>query len=438
MNPRPAFLLLSALVAFCPRTSLPAEEEELQRRWTSTDGRTVEMKLRKLRGDTGVFLVGDRRVELPLSRLSREDVAIAEAWWGALPRPLEWPEMVEVETRTLEAAELPEAGRPGWWVYQTRHFEFHSQAKLATSLVKDIARVFEATLKLVDSLPWGIRPTPPEGSYYRAELYLSRASYQAAGGPSNSGGVYLPSEKKFMVPFESLGVKRVGASFRRAEHYEVDTLVHEITHQAMHFWLRYLPKWLIEGSAEFTEVTPYHYGKFRVDRIQTGLKDHFDEFYRHGAAGLYPVGPLLTMNHREWAAVSTSYAAQKSLYGSSLLLTYYFMHLDGEGDGKRMRSFLAAVGKLKTDWEAFQKDYQRYQKEFQEFLTKPGVVDHGNGSFTFPSSLTPPKKPTLPLPEEEMERAAHVHLNLLLEGRTPAEIEADLRAEFKKIGVKVQ
>ncbi len=434
MNPGMAGLLLLLLcTGYLQATAKPG----LKRNWTSYDGRTVEMELREVREDSALFMVGDRRVEVPLKRLADDDTLIARDWWEKLPRPLKWPEIVEVETRTLEVAEVADAGRAGWRVYRTDHFEFHSQAELTRSLVKDIARVFEATLKLVDSLPWTIQPTPPEGSHYLAELYQTRSAYQAAGGPANSGGVYIPSEKKFMVPFESLGVKRLGGRLTRAEGYEVNTLIHEITHQAMHFWLRYLPKWFIEGSAEFTEVTPYNHGKFRVDRIQAGLKDHLEDFYRHSQTSLYPIEALLTMTHREWAAVSTSYSAQKSLYGSSLLLTYYFMHLDGDGDGKRMQGFLREVGKLKNDWEAFNKDYERYEKEFRVFLAQPEVVDNRDGTFSYPVKLTPPEKPVLPLPEEEMERAAHVHLGILLDERTPTEIEADLRAKFKKIGIKI-
>jgi len=424
-----ALLFVTATLA----TADSARSSGLNRTWTSKDGATVDMELRSIDGSTAVFLSADsRKIELPLSRLSDADQLLAREWWDALPRPLVWPEIVEVETRTLEVLPLPKEAREGWYLYRTEHFEFHSQAELANSLVKDIARVFEATLLLVEELPWSVDPSPATGTHYLAELYQSRASYVQAGGPSNSGGVYSPKEKKFMVPFESLGVKRVGGKFTRADRYEVDTLVHEITHQAMHFWLNFLPKWYIEGTAEFTELIPYHYGKFRLDRIEVGLKEYLEE--RSGS--IYPIQELFTMGHQKWAEISTDYATQSRLYTSSLILTYYFMHLDGDGDGARIQRYLGKVDKLRASWQTFSDHYKIYEDEFAVFLKNPGVVDNSDGTFTYPTSLTPPARPALPLPKDQMDKADIANLDLLLDGRTPAELEEEMRVKYREAGFR--
>ena len=65
--------------------------------------------------------------------------------------------------------------------------------------------------------------------------------YIAAGGPENSGGVYMSGDKTFRIPFESLGIKRLGESYTRDVDFSNDTLVHEITHQLMHDYLPFCP-----------------------------------------------------------------------------------------------------------------------------------------------------------------------------------------------------
>jgi hypothetical protein len=42
-------------------------------------------------------------------------------------------------------------------------------------------------------------------------------------------------------------------------------------------------------------------------------------------------------------------------YGIGLLLTYYFFHMDGEGDAARVKEFLKAMREGKTGDDAFEK-----------------------------------------------------------------------------------
>ena len=42
-------------------------------------------------------------------------------------------------------------------------------------------------------------------------------------------------------------------------------------------------------------------------------------------------------------------------YGSGLLLTYYFFHMDGQGDAARIKEFLKAMRAGKTMDEAYEK-----------------------------------------------------------------------------------
>ena len=337
----------------------------------------------------------------------------------------------------MEAKEVPEEAREGWWLYKTEHFEFHSQAELTTSLVRDIARVFEATLKMIVESPWAIDPAPAEGDYYVAELYQNRSYYIQAGAPQNSGGVYSSKDKKFMVPFESLGLKKTGSRYTRDDGYEVGTLIHEITHQTMHYWLGVLPMWFVEGSAEFVEAIPYHYGKYRPERAQANFKQFLYDSYG-GTPDLHSVKELFPMGHRRWNEVAQSQPAQLRLYASSCLMVYYFNYLDGEAGGERLNKFLKEVRGLKDRFQAYFSGFDKYRADMKEFMKQPGVVDNGDGTFRFPTTLTPPTPPEAPLPEDKMDNPSLAYLDILLDGRTVEELEADIIEKFAGIGIKLK
>ena len=63
-------------------------------------------------------------------------------------------------------------------------------------------------------------------------------------------------------------MKLVGKAYAKDENFETHTMVHELTHQMMHFWLGYLPQWVVEGTAEYTGTLPLHTGQFRVSGRQ--------------------------------------------------------------------------------------------------------------------------------------------------------------------------
>ena len=62
---------------------------------------------------------------------------------------------------------------------------------------------------------------PPDGLVrYRAALYETRGDYFQAGGPQNSGGVYMSGEKIFKVPFPSLGLTKRGKTYFKNDYWK--------------------------------------------------------------------------------------------------------------------------------------------------------------------------------------------------------------------------
>ncbi len=394
--------------------------------WTDEQGRRVEAAFGGLeQGDVILITKDGGRVPFPLQRLSAADrefvksQPVTPAAAGRLdPDKRVWPDKVEVSTRTMEKLDLVrDEPQNRKYVYQSASFEFTSQDKLAGSVMREIARTFEATRLLVESLPWGVVCTPPPPlERYQAALYETREDYINNGGPSNSGGVYDSGDMIFKIPFPSLGLKRTGKTWYKDDHYRNDTLVHEITHQMMHDYLPFLPKWVIEGTAEYTEMLPYNAGTFRVGSHKTGIKDHLSSAQRSGApADLGSLQEHLTMNRDRWNALSSDSAAMYRLYVRSVILVYFFNHLDGDGKGRRFVDFFESVyGEVCA---------------LRDFFANPEVKRLPGGRFTYPSSLNPP--------DMNPETAPFKHIDKLLAGRDFATLAREIVEGYRSIGVRV-
>lgn len=426
----------SSLLLLLPVATLLAQQAE--RPWKDTQGRVIQAAYVSSTADSVTIRMADgKQHTLPLSRLSADDQAFVKSQASAPPAaaptatapaaadsarlPIEkrtWPAQVEVPARSIEITPTVENAPAREFVYQSEAFVFTSQAKLAGSMMKEVARTFEATKSLVAALPWGVVCRPPEGlERYKAALYETREDYKAAGGPENSGGVYMSGPKVFMIPFPSLGLEMRGKTWFKDENYRSDTLVHEITHQVMDSYLPFLPKWVIEGTAEYTENLPYKSGTFRVDAHKGGMKDAISEA---GRRGMFPAIPSLkehmTMNRAAWDAIADrSNKGMGELYFRSYLLVYFFNHLDTDKKGTRFIKFMDAVyGDVKA---------------LQDFFADPRVKRYPDGRFSYPSDFPPP--------DIKPESAPFKHLEILMEGRSYAQLAEQIKAAYKEVGVKL-
>jgi hypothetical protein len=302
--------------------------------------------------------------------------------------------------------------------------------------MKEVARTFEATKELVGKLPWGVVCRPPEGlELYQAALYETRKDYIAAGGPSNSGGVYMSGEKIFKIPFESLGIKRLANSYTKDAKYNSDTLVHEITHQMMHDYLPFMPKWAIEGSAEYTELLPYHAGSFGVARNKEGLKRYLDEWRKRGRTPSAPsIKGIFRLKRADWDSQALTSSRQHELYQQSALLVYYFNHLEGDKIGMRWIKFMDSAREESDKRKTFEVEFKAYRSAMDEFFKQPGVKKLEGGRFSYPSGLTPPKAPENDKYDDDTPLK---HLNILTGERSDEQLQQDIVTQFAKLGVKI-
>ena len=356
------------------------------RAWKTAEGQTFQATLMEYDGTTVTLkMPNGARAQAPATKLSADDQAYLAEWQKKQPIKITLPETVGVEPAQIKAEVVSEDAREEKYVYRTTHFEFESQGKLNQSLLREVARNFEATFELLKVLPWGIEPKPASGEYFHARLFKDKEAYLTGGGPPGSGGVYVPREKMFLVPFESIGVKQVGKSYAKDESFETHTMVHELTHEMMHFWLEYLPQWVVEGTAEYTGTMPLHTGHFRVSAAKNGLKDYVEFLKKKTVDGVpepYPLEKLFSITPTEWtAALTENPRASGQLYFTSYLLVYYFMHLDSNGDGQLFARYFREVGVVR-------KDVEKYEKALEDFKKLPGVTAHTDGSFNYAGGLT--------------------------------------------------
>jgi hypothetical protein len=385
-----AFLLAMPLQAQLPQLPTP----EPPRAWKSVEGQTFNATLLSFDGTIAIFkMANGQRAQAPFARLSPEDQKYLTDWQKKQPIRVVLPDIIGVETANVKAEVVSEDAVNEKFVYRTQHFEFESQGKFNQTLLREVGRNFEATYELLRALPWGVDPKPSTGTHFKAKLFKTKEAYYASGAIPNSGGYYNGRDGTFYVPFDNIGVKAVGKSYAKDDDFRYDTMVHELTHQMMHFWLGALPQWVVEGTAEYTSTLPLKTGKFRVSAAKNGLKD-YTEFLKNRVVGgvpePYPLEKLFRVTNREWAGILASDPTiSRRLYFTSYLLVYYFMHMDGAGDGQRFVRYFREVGEMRKN------------------------------------------NPRL---SEEDTAAA---LNILLDGRSEADLMKQIRSGYARVGIRL-
>lgn len=413
------------------RAELP--DREPIRAWTTKDGRDFQAAIVSFDGTT-ILLRGENGLRTPvaLDLLSPADQEYLAEWQDRQPLKITMPDDVGVETSEIKTEVVSEDDRQGQFVYRTQNFEFTSEGKFTQSLLREVARNFEVTHALLCALPWGIVPRPPSGDRFRAKLLRTKSAYEAEGGPKNSGGVFMRSKETFLVPFSSLGLKVVGKSYAKDRDFDTHTLVHELTHQMMGDWLGLLPQWIVEGTAEYVGCLPLRHGHFRVSAAKSGLRDYLDQLKeRGGIPRPYPLPELFSITNTQWNQILAADPAMASrLYFTSYLLVYYFMHLDGDGDGQLFVRYFRKV-------DAARRAIATYHAAVEEFKKQPGVEVQKDGGYRWKGDLVPPQVPAVLASEEAHNAFQKETLKILLHGRTESELMDAIRSAYAKQGIRL-
>ena len=386
-----AVLLISA-------AALHAQSPTL-RTWTSADGRKMEAAFVALEGDAvKVRLANGSTVDVPLARLSAADQTFAKSQTaapattatapGEIAASKIWPRSFSLPDRP-EVVVVKEDTEKNEYIYRSPHYEFQCDSKLGSNVVREFGRIFESTWMLNCMLPLDLKPQPEKlREIFLARLFTNKSDYMEAGGIEGSAGVYMSAKKALMVPLQSLGVKMVGSrvSLENNSDDDMATLIHEITHQMMNHWLGRLPTWYIEGSAEYVEMLEYkRNGGFSLIGLGRQLQGYARRMNYSGGGKSFTMidlEELMTIDGRRWAAALGQDGAATENYGSAGLLTYYFYHLDGNGDAANIIAYLRELENAKTNEEEEaavkkhlmrERTYAQLGEDVKKALRKEGI-----------------------------------------------------------------
>ncbi|NNE90594.1 MAG: hypothetical protein HKN23_03015 [Verrucomicrobiales bacterium] len=370
-----------------------AQQTHPVRQWTSSEGRTLDASL--VSADRNVVVLrlkNGRTSRIPIQNLSRRDqdhLAKLNRLGLAFP-VVEMPEEVRV-SGTIQVEGGPR-------LFQTEHFEFETDQGVSKSFISEAARVYEGTYLAVKNLPFHLELAPPDGNERYRGRFLTDANFRSAiGGKVETipgqkvAGVYLPQRRELLVPYSSLGAARRGSQVTMNRSSDTSTLIHEVTHQLLHDWLPLIPTWMAEGLAESVASVPYWNGRFDFQKSEEGLKNRLVEKYsldeeilhvgdmirpseliaRRRVAGAPENQPrAITAGKKETPRVTrnsdSEWDGTLREYRDSLLLTWYFIHLDRpEAPGTPIAAYLKLVDEARNETDRFIVDYNEHVEEFE-------------------------------------------------------------------------
>lgn len=360
--------------------------------WEDDQGRKVEAALIDVKELAVVLrLKNGKEMDFPIAKLSAADVAYVDKQRGALKEAAakpkmnfdaDWPERVSF-SEDPEVNVIKEDKDARRFIYESSNYRYVCDVRLASSVVRGFARMFEATHLYCMTLPIGMTGGRQIDGKYQILLFESEADYIKEGGPPGSAGVFMGDKGIIMVPLTSLGVRLVGKTYILDRDRTNKTLPHEITHQLTPnpYFEPGSRGWFTEGLAEYVAVTPYTMGTYAVQANLNAIKEYVTAYGKGGTGGrnlgkeirVYSLKPFFLQDYRTFVANANQ------TYGISALLVYYFFHFDGDGDAKRVKAFLVALHEGKTEEEAIAvlldgRSYEDLEKEISEKWKRKGIT----------------------------------------------------------------
>ncbi|GAA5131819.1 hypothetical protein JIN84_07240 [Luteolibacter yonseiensis] len=340
------------------------------RTWTDAQSRKIEATLVRIEGTSVVLKLADgREAPFPLDKLSEPDRKYVEDNRALTPTTKELKPATKVETESPDASKklnfddpwpesirftedpeistIEENAEKKHFIYESANYRYVCDVRLAKSVVKGFAVMFEATHLFCRTMPLAINGGVKKDGKHQILLFEKFDDYVKAGGPPTSAGVYIGGKGVVMVPLGSLGVKPVGSGYMLDRDKSSKTLPHELTHQLTPdpYYDKGSMGWFTEGIAEYVAVTPYRSGSYSVRGNQKDIFDYATGYGSKDMGGralgtkihLPPLKDFMLQSY-------SSFLEQPQLsYGCGLLITTYFLHMDGAGDGKRIKAFLKAL-----------------------------------------------------------------------------------------------
>ena len=301
----------------------------------------------------------------------------------------EWPERVQIDgaPEVSVAEEDPDKNR---YVYHSPNYAFICDVPLKGSVIKEFSKMFEATFEVMKALPLShdLARYPGERKRFPILLFGSKREYFRHGGTPNSAGFFRPSTGKVYIPLTSLGVKKVGSGYQKEFGKENQTLAHELVHQVYDeiYNVNGALGWYSEGLAEYVSVSPYSStGKFTFKGNLRDIAKSFSEFDYDAqiGSGLGKEQEIANLKSFFLQSYRSFTNNSRYNYAMGMLVTTYFIHMDGDGDRKNLTAFLKALREGKHGEDAIKvllagRTYQELAEDIATGWRKFGLrLDRG-------------------------------------------------------------
>ena len=291
-----------------------------------------------------------------------------------------WPENPGVDEESPITV-IEEDAAEKRYIYESPHFRFQSNVVLRPSLLQKVAQMFEASFQLHHELPLNNRRTrSPQAPKLKARLFETKEQYRAAGGPAGTSGVYMGGPDEFMVPLEGLGVQKVGSGYMFDYKGDFHTVYHEVTHQMWADLEDYAGSWMVEGFAEFIACAPFSSGRFSFIKQPRYALEYATGYGKkdHGGRALGDDIKMPKLEKMMAMEQAQFYGYGSNGYGYGLLLTYYFILLDGNGDAALFKDCFKALQAGKSAEEARKvllngRSYDELEKSVSKAFRSKGI-----------------------------------------------------------------
>ena len=325
--------------------------------WSNVRGQSFEAEFIRIHGAEAIFtLANGRSFATPIVELAPQHRATLQKARDGLDlmqapetvnstfsRP--WPREIRLDgpVNSRVVSEDPKSGR---YIYETPNYRFTCESPLTAEVVSNFSVMFEATYKYAQSIPLSLGSGRKREGKLDIFLFSSMASYVKAGGPPGSGGCFFRGF--VLVPMASLGLTKSSTGFTLDRKRDNSVLVHELAHQLTPeaYFAHGARGWFTEGLAETIAITPYSWNYFSIDAGGSLERDYVTANGKTGRGGR-TLGTTInaprlkhffTMPYEQFSGSNAN-----SNYGIALLVTHYFLHMEGDGKARKITQFLKSL-----------------------------------------------------------------------------------------------
>ncbi len=407
--------VLAVLIAYASG-GLPVRAQEEMRVWKNPQGREIKATMMELKGtDVTLRLESGTITQVPLRALSPLDqtyvkqaaarlATAAPAASQPVTGPLTWPLDVVVDPKDLDIKVGVQNPAAREYEYKSGSFRYISKAPLSPSVMKAVAVDFELARQLMVQLPWGWQPQPKTGGSFKVYLTETQQDYINVGGSDNTNAG--SKDGYAFVRLSALGLKKLGARYaydlkeKAAAEGEVMTMIVRLLIGDMTDLM--LP-WAAMGMETFTREVAYHKGVLKLSRLETALKTSIAN-ENEAKPNAKRMVAFLKFDWKDLRRDVNQLLSEYYLDGE--MLVYFFGYLDGDGKGSKFHEYGRAVAQETLQWRVVRKGDAR-------------AIPRPDDGRSFPDW-------------------AQDLLKIVIAGRSDAQLQAEITAKFKAMGIKME